>query len=118
MSSSEDGIVRALEERVESVRNEVAGIRADVKDLVRAFRDLVRVDTDMKAIRSGQGRMGEELDDHERRIRSLEQFHQSHAAADALRWGISRWAVVAVIGGVMSVASSTLVGVSVWMLTT
>lgn len=118
MSSSEDGIVPVLEERIESVRNEVAGIRKDVKDLVRAFRDLVRVDTDMKAIRTDLVRMREEQGDLVQRLRSLEEFRQSHAATDAVRWGISQWVVVGIIGAVISVATGITVGLSIWVLTT
>lgn len=56
------------------VSDQFGAIRADLKDLVQAMRELVRIDGDIKRVNDVVDRVGHEVDDHELRIRKIEQL--------------------------------------------
>ncbi len=76
--------IQALEQKLETFRGAVGerfdevGVRFDrvhddLKDLTKALRDLIRIDGDIRRLQDATGRIGRECEDHEKRLRVLEQ---------------------------------------------
>ncbi len=68
--------IEALREEVQNlrvdVRNNMGELRTDIKELTKAFRELVRIDGDVNRLRDAVGRIGKEVEDHEKRLRAIE----------------------------------------------
>jgi len=68
--------VAVLESKLESlshsVNNQLTGVRSDIKDMTKALRELIRMDSEIKNVTTLVSRIGTEVDDHEKRIRMLE----------------------------------------------
>lgn len=82
-----------------SVNAQLEGMRKDIKDLTSAFRDLVRIDGDIQRTNDALVRIGRQVDDHEERLRSVENSQ----AADQVRIGSSErmfWVVFSAVVGV------------------
>lgn len=62
-----------LNEFKTEVRTQFKEVRKGIADLTDALRELVRVDGNVLRIEEKVDRMGEEVDDHEARIRVLEE---------------------------------------------
>lgn len=79
--------ITALESKVESlsqnVNSQLSGVRTDIKELTSALRDLIRMDGEIKNISLLVNRIGGEVDDHEERMRKLEQ----HSIVNSVKIG-------------------------------
>ena len=64
--------IAALNQKVDSIKEDMNGFRDDMKGLTEALRDLIRIDGDMKRLGDAVRRIGIESDDHETRIRIIE----------------------------------------------
>lgn len=69
--------IAALDHKIETLRTDVntqlTGLRSDVKELTKALRDLIRMDGEIKNLSTLISRIAGEVDDHESRLRKLEQ---------------------------------------------
>jgi hypothetical protein len=80
---------------------EIRTLRKEVTDrldsLSKALGSLIRMEERISGQNQALGRIGREVDDHEKRIRALEYFH----SGDRVRWGVSSWAaaLAGTIGG-------------------
>jgi len=61
-----------IEQLKKDFSNQFSGVRSDIKELTKALHDLIRLDGDIKRQSDAVGRIGREVEDHEKRIRVLE----------------------------------------------
>lgn len=69
--------IAQLDGKIETLRKDVntqlTGVRTDIKELTEVLRDLIRMDGEIKNISTLTERIGNEVDDHEKRLRGLEK---------------------------------------------
>jgi chromosome segregation ATPase len=104
-----------MEEQHNHLRIELRDLRQEVKErldkLTQVITDLVRLDGVMARQNDALGRIGREVEDHEKRLRRLEgQF-----SGDEVRWGISSWAGTLLVSAAVGVVSSVAVGITVYL---
>ena len=91
--------VAALDQKIETLRQDVSeqfsGIRSDIKDLTKALRELIRLDGEVKSVRDLSNRIGKQVDDHEKRIRTLETNSTANATAIKSSSGVALILLVA-----------------------
>jgi len=79
--------IAILESKLENLSQEVGsqlqGVRSDIKDLTKALRDLIRMDGEIKNVAALVSRIGDEVDDHEERMRILEK----HSLVNSVKIG-------------------------------
>lgn len=79
-----------------SFNEQFVGVRQDIKELTAAFRELIRMDGDLKRINDAMARIGSQVDDHEQRLRFVENGH----AGDRVRIGNAErvaWALLLIV---------------------
>lgn len=96
-----DALKSDLERLRSSVNEQFGAVREDLRELTAAFRELIRMDGDMRRINDALARIGAQVDDHEKRLRLLENGH----AADGVRIGGNErivWLFVTVAAGLLT----------------
>lgn len=96
-----DELKRNLDALRENVNEQFSGVREDIKELTAAFRELIRMDGDLKRVNDAMSRIGKQVDDHEERLRRMENGQ----AADSVRVGTSErmfWIIVTGVVGVVT----------------
>lgn len=110
MANEVETLERKLEEMRDDVRTQFAEVRDDLKELTKALRELIRLDGDIRRLQDACGRIGRESEDHEKRLRALEQTRGADAMTvkhlDRTQW--------LQITTVVSIIASVIAGVAVW----
>ena len=83
-----------VEQKLEDFRTEVREqfnrVGDELKELTQALRDLIRIDGDIRRLREAIKRIGGQVDDHEKRLRSAERAgtasHTETKQHDRLLW--------------------------------
>jgi hypothetical protein len=92
------------------VSDQFAGVRSDIKDLTKALRDLIILDGDIKRQSDVVARVGREVEDHEKRIRSLEVTGAGTKKTVTLMDKVFERGALLLIGAVLMKVINTVVG--------
>jgi septal ring factor EnvC (AmiA/AmiB activator) len=70
-------VAATVEDKIQALRDDVSEqfgeVRKELKELTQALRDLIRLDGDIRRLQDAVSRIGRSCDDHELRLRVLEE---------------------------------------------
>ena len=99
-----------LDEFKAEVRHRFDRVHEDLKEMTQALRELVRLDGNIKRLEEAVGRIGDEVRDQEKRLRTLE--HRGAGTAKTIG-GVevfARYAAAAVAGGLVTAVAQVMGG--------
>lgn len=99
-----DAIKRDLSDLRNELRESIGGLRADIKEIAKAFHELVRLDGDIGRVADVVSRLGKEMDDLSRRMRTLELDQAGNTKSVGLFDWIVRNALTVIISGAIGAA--------------
>lgn len=67
-----DDLKTDMESFKKSINGQLEGVKQELRELTNALRELIRIDGDIKRVQDAMSRIGRQVDDHEIRVRKVE----------------------------------------------